>query len=95
LGYFRVLLLPSFTISLDSTLIPVVIFQQVRLEVGGAMVIACNASMFGFMLGTIVTNKTLALEIAPLFFLPFLLFSGFTTNSSSLKSNFDGLDEMD
>lgn len=59
------------------------------------MVIATNSSMFGFMLGTIITNKTLALEIAPLFFLPFLLFSGFTTNSGQLISDVPGLDQVD
>lgn len=51
--------------------------------------------MFGLMLGTIITNKTLALEISPLFFLPFLLFSGFTTNSSYLIRHIHGLDKMD
>ena len=41
-------------------------------------------TLMGILVGALVKNLTLAIEIAPLIFVPFLLYAGFTTNSDNI-----------
>jgi len=40
--------------------------------------------MMGIFLGTIIPSLKMAVEISPMIFIPFLLFSGFTTNTEDI-----------
>ncbi len=50
----------------------------------GGVLIAWLGTLMGIFIGTIVTNLSIAIEIAPMIFVPFILFSGFTTNSENI-----------
>ena len=50
----------------------------------GAVLECLVATIMGIFIGTVITNGRLAIEIAPLIFVPMLLFSGFTTNSGNI-----------
>ena len=41
-------------------------------------------TLMGILVGALVKDLTLAIEIAPLIFVPFLLYAGFTTNSDNI-----------
>jgi ABC-type multidrug transport system permease subunit len=41
-------------------------------------------SLMGILIGALVRDLTLAIEIAPLIFVPFLLYAGFTTNTDNI-----------
>ena len=41
-------------------------------------------TLMGIFVGALVKDLTLAIEIAPLIFVPFLLYAGFTTNSDNI-----------
>jgi ABC-type multidrug transport system ATPase subunit/ABC-type multidrug transport system permease subunit len=52
---------------------------------GGCIVCICLlGNMWGIFLGAAIPNPKLALQFAPLVFVPFLLFSGYTTNTSNI-----------
>lgn len=38
----------------------------------------------GIFVGTLITDLSIAIEVAPMIFVPFILFSGFTTNSDNI-----------
>ena len=50
----------------------------------GGIFIAWIGTLMGIFIGTIITNLSVAIEIAPMIFVPFILFSGFTTNSDNI-----------
>ena len=52
---------------------------------GGCIVCVCLlGNMWGIFLGAAIPNPKLALQFAPLVFVPFLLFSGYTTNTENI-----------
>ena len=52
---------------------------------GGCVVCVCLlGNMWGIFLGAAIPNPKLALQFAPLVFVPFLLFSGYTTNTENI-----------
>ena len=52
---------------------------------GGCIVCICLlGNMWGIFLGAAIPNPKLALQFAPLVFVPFLLFSGYTTNTENI-----------
>lgn len=52
---------------------------------GGCIVCVCLlGNMWGIFLGAAIPNPKLALQFAPLVFVPFLLFSGYTTNTNNI-----------
>lgn len=52
---------------------------------GGCIVCVCLlGNMWGVFLGAAIPNPKLALQFAPLVFVPFLLFSGYTTNTNNI-----------
>ena len=52
---------------------------------GGCIVAICLlGNMWGIFLGAAIPNPKLALQFAPLVFVPFLLFSGYTTNTNNI-----------
>ena len=52
---------------------------------GGCIVCVCLlGNMWGIFLGAAIPNPKLALQFAPLVFVPFLLFSGYTTNTANI-----------
>jgi ABC-type multidrug transport system ATPase subunit/ABC-type multidrug transport system permease subunit len=52
---------------------------------GGCVVCVCLlGNMWGIFLGAAIPNPKLALQFAPLVFVPFLLFSGYTTNTANI-----------
>lgn len=53
-------------------------------HLGGLIVLSIVGSMFGMFIGTVITDFSIALEIAPLFFLPMMLFSGYTSNTETI-----------
>jgi hypothetical protein len=63
--------------------------------VGGAIVEAIFASIMGIFFGTVIKSARLAIEVAPLVFVPFILFSGYTTNSGRVTRLDHGLAQVD
>jgi hypothetical protein len=51
--------------------------------------------IMGIFFGTIIKSARLAIEVAPLVFVPFLLFSGYTTNSGKIMRKHYELAEVD
>ena len=52
---------------------------------GGCLVCVCLlGNMWGIFLGAAIPNPKMALQFAPLVFVPFLLFSGYTTNTDNI-----------
>jgi len=50
----------------------------------GGILIAWIGTLMGIFIGTLVTDLSVAIEIAPMVFVPFILFSGFTTNTDNI-----------
>ncbi len=50
----------------------------------GGILIAWIGTIMGIFIGTMVTNLEVAIEIAPMIFVPFILFSGYTTNTDNI-----------
>ena len=50
----------------------------------GLIMLSIWGSLMGILIGCVIHNGSLAVEVAPLVFVPLLLFSGFTQNSDSV-----------
>lgn len=50
----------------------------------GTILSAWLATLLGIFVGTLVTNPSTAIEIAPMIFVPLILFSGYTTNTDNI-----------
>ena len=48
------------------------------------ILLALVATFMGIFIGTLVPSLTIAIDIAPVIFVPFLLFSGYTTNTDNI-----------
>ena len=48
------------------------------------ILISLTATFMGIFIGTLVPSLSVAIDIAPVIFVPFLLFSGYTTNSDNI-----------
>lgn len=52
----------------------------------GTILLSWLATLFGIFIGTIAKNANVAIEIAPMIFVPIILFSGYTTNTENIKA---------
>lgn len=50
----------------------------------GTVLLSWLATLFGIFIGTVVTDVNIAIEIAPMIFVPIILFSGYTTNTENI-----------
>lgn len=50
----------------------------------GTVMLAWLATLFGIFIGAIVGDVNMAIEIAPMVFVPIMLFSGYTTNTENI-----------
>lgn len=52
----------------------------------GTVLLSWLATLFGIFIGTLVSDVNVAIEIAPMIFVPIILFSGYTTNTENIKA---------
>lgn len=50
----------------------------------GTILLSWLATLFGIFIGALVGDANVAIEIAPMIFVPIILFSGYTTNTSNI-----------
>jgi ABC-type multidrug transport system permease subunit len=61
---------------------------------GGAVLYVQVGTLLGILIGAMVRNVELAVEIAPAIFVPLMLFSGYTNNSNNIVSWLKWLEYM-
>lgn len=60
----------------------------------GTVLMCWMAVLFGIFIGSIVSDANVAIEIAPMIFVPMILFSGYTTNTENIVIVLKGLEYL-
>lgn len=60
----------------------------------GTVLLSWLATLFGIFIGAIVGDANVAIEIAPMIFVPIILFSGYTTNTENIVAGLKWIEYM-